>query len=254
MELIQEYLRQQSWRNWEKYLPRLPIQKSDRILDLGCSVGGFLRAAAPYCAESIGVDMNPDFIAYCQRHQTASQTFVCDDIESLDLKQLPTINGIWCSYALTYLSDPAAYLARLCEALAPGSWIGLLDINCFISGNLPEDSPFYEAVRRFELESQGSGVYDFALGHKLPDYLTNAGFSLLHLDNNMTDLELNFEGPAGPDVRQNWAARLERMPRLRQKLGAAYPAMCKSLLNFLSSPAHTRRQNVWFAVGAKPGA
>ncbi|MBF2055502.1 MAG: hypothetical protein IGS03_18790 [Candidatus Sericytochromatia bacterium] len=55
-------------------------------------------------------------------------------------------------------------------------------------------------------------------------------------------------------MRQNWAARLERMPRLRQSLGSAYPAMCQSLLDFLSSPAHARRQNVWFAVGAKPGA
>ncbi|MGV3526272.1 MAG: class I SAM-dependent methyltransferase [Candidatus Sericytochromatia bacterium] len=252
MELIDEYLNQQSWRAWEKYLPWLPLQPTDHLVDLGCSVGGFLQTVAPHCASSLGVDLNPEFIAYCASHPQPQQRFLCGDIASLGDEIFQQANGVWASFSLTYLPDPAAYIRRIHAALPPGGWLAVLDIDGFISGNLPLESPFQAQVQAFEQASHQGGKYDFALGHKLAGYLQAAGFELLHHDDNVTDVELNFDGSASEAVWQNWAARLARMPGLKQALGpAAYAEMAQELLAYLKQETHSRRQNLYFGVGRK---
>jgi len=252
LELIAEYLNQQAWRNWAYYLKLLPIKNTDHVLDLGCSVGGFLRLASQHCASTVGVDLNPEFIAHCQQHKAQNQTFICADIQSLGLPMFQTVNGVWCSFSLSYLKNPDVYLARIFSYLPPGAWIGVLDVDCFVSGNLPVDSPFYEQVRTFELASHQRGAYDFALGHKLKACLSGAGFELIHFNPDVTDLELNFDGRARPEVWQNWKARLKRLPGLQKTLGpAAYQEMSQELLAFLQSEQHSQRHNLCFAIGLK---
>jgi len=63
-----------------------------------------------------------------------------------------------------------------------GSWIALLDVSCFISGNMNTEIKFYETVRNFELESYKSGVYDFNFGAKLKPLLDQSGFNVIHCD------------------------------------------------------------------------
>ncbi len=41
--------------------------------------------------------------------------------------------------------------------------------------------------------------------------LTQAGLKVIHVNNDVSDAELNFDGAASPEVQFSWRARFERM-------------------------------------------
>ncbi|PIQ28259.1 methyltransferase type 11 [bacterium (Candidatus Blackallbacteria) CG17_big_fil_post_rev_8_21_14_2_50_48_46] len=251
MQLIEEYLQQQSWRNWEQYLDKLPLQAQDRVLDLGCSVGAVSDLFAERAAQVWGIDLNPEFIAYCQAKQQTNQAFLCSDFAALKLQDFKDFNGVWASFSISYSPDPLQFLSALYRHLAPQGWIALLDIACFISGNMSEKSRYYAQVKAFELNSASAGFYDFNFGTKMESLLRQAGFQILLTDTERQDLELNFVGPARADVLACWQARLQRLPRLKAELGNAYPDFCNEFLDHLQSPEHDSRQTLILTIGKK---
>lgn len=252
MNIIEEYKLQQSWRNWSQYLESIPLDKNDRVIDLGCSVGGVSNILANQVASITGIDLNSDFINYCESTQQSNQKFICSDFTKVDYDSLSPITGIWSSFSISYLSNPAEFLKSLYEILQPGGWIALVDVSCFISGNMLPDSNHYEAVREFEIESHKSGVYDFDFGSKMETLLIQAGFKIIHVDNDITDAELNFNGAAEPYILRNWKARLERMQGLRNKFPNQYTAICAEIITSLESAQHAKRNNLRFVVARKP--
>jgi SAM-dependent methyltransferase len=251
LNLIEEYLRQQPWRHWEQYLARVPVQPGDHVLDLGCSVGGMAGLLTQRAGRVTGLDLNPDFIAHCAAARTPRQEFLCADFAEFDYAALAPVNGIWSSFALSYLPNPGHFLRRLHKCLQPGGWIALADVSCFISGNMALDSRHQEAVQAFELASGQSGLYDFDFGSKMAGLLQAAGFGLVHVDDDVPDTELNFTGAAIADVERNWRARLARMQGLRNHFGAQYEALCGEILAHLRAPTHAKRRNVRFVVATK---
>ncbi len=251
MDLFEEYQQQQTWRNWPQYLQHVPFKSSDRVIDLGCSVGGVSSLFATEVQHVVGVDLNHEFIALCQQQQRANQTFVHSDFEAIDYQGLGTINGVWASFSLSYLTDPLSYLTKLHSLLEPGGWIAVLDVACFISANLSLDSAYYDKVRQFELLSAQFGHYDFNFGGKMQQMLQQVGFETSYVDNDVIDLELNFSGAAQTDVVQGWSARLERMQKLRELLGDDYSSFCAEFLANLQSPQHQQRGCVRFVIGKK---
>ncbi|HTF95681.1 MAG TPA: class I SAM-dependent methyltransferase [Cellvibrio sp.] len=251
MEIIDEYIRQQQWRNWSGYLQHIPLMEHQQVLDLGCSVGEVSRLLAGRCAQVTGIDINPQFINYCIENARINQTFICSDLLKVDYSSLGPIDGIWASYALSYLSDPALFLRELYQHMSNESWIALVDVSCFISGNLPSSSSFYSTVHDFEIHSVTSGVYDFDFGSRMEKLVEAAGFTIIHQDNNVYDQELNFNGPVDPEVLENWQARLARMQGLKKRLTSAYDAMCCELLENLQRQSHSMNENVKFLVAIK---
>jgi SAM-dependent methyltransferase len=249
MEILEEYIRQQSWRNWVQYLKHIPLNQNHRVLDLGCSVGAVSSLLAANCANVIGIDINPEFIGYCQSQALPNQQFICADFKAIDSGE--RIDGVWSSFSLSYLPDPATFVKGLAQHMAKGSWIALVDVSCFISGNLPRSSNFYPQVRKFERRSSQSGVYDFDFGSKLVDIVTRAGFSVIYDDDNVVDAELNFDGIASPEIYKNWQARIMRMRGLRLAFPDCYESICSELLANLQSEEHARNKNVRFVVGIK---
>ena len=252
MDLLQEYLNQQPWRGWDKYLKHLPLAPHQRLLDLGCSVGCVSHKLAEHAAFVTGVDNNEEFVRYCLAFQRDNQTFICADMVQLDWQTLGQVDGVWCSFTLAYLTDPAAFIAELYQHLSPGGWFACLDVACFISGNLPQDSLYYSVIRNFELQSHSSGLYDFNVGAKLSALIEAAGFKLLYRDDNVDDQELNFDGPASTEVLLNWQARMQRMQALQQKLNLHYVTLSQELMAHLRAKAHSKRNNVRFVVAQKP--
>jgi hypothetical protein len=110
---------------------------------------------------------------------------------------------------------------------------------------------FFERVRAFELESCESGLYDFDFGPKIQDMLKKTGFTVLHSNDDVTDVELNFNGAASAEVLAGWTARLNRMIKLRSLLGGEYSDFCNQLLANLRSESHEKRGNVRFVVAKK---
>ena len=251
MNLIEEYLRQQPWRNWEHYLASVPIRPGDHVLDLGCSIGGMASLLAQRAGKVTGIDLNRDFIDHCLASRTASQAFLCADFAEFDYAKLAPISGIWSSFSLSYLPNPGHFLRQLYKHLQPGGWIALADVSCFISGNMDLESSQHQAVRNFELASGQSGLYDFDFGSKMAGLLHAAGFQLLHTDDDVSDAELNFAGAATGDVERNWRARLARMQGLRNHFAAQYDDLCGEVLNSLQAATHAKRNNVRFVVATR---
>lgn len=251
MNLLDEYKKQQTWRQWERYLQEIPYKKDDIVLDLGCSVGGMSHLFAQQVKQVIGVDLDSEFIDFCRDHQSKNELFICEDIQKLELNALGNINGVWASFSLSYLENPLEFLQRLYASLPENAWISVLDISCFISGNLAQDSVYHQRVREFEMASHRSGIYDFAFASRMAELLEAAGFTLIYSDFNVSDPELNFDGAASQELLQAWSARLQRMVRLQEHLKEDYPRFCEELILSLQSPAHERRNNVGFVVANK---
>ncbi|MDQ2077820.1 trans-aconitate 2-methyltransferase [Marinimicrobium sp. ABcell2] len=249
MDLIDEYTAQQRWRNWERYLQYLPVRDGGHVIDLGCSVGGVTDLLSSRVGWVTGVDLNNEFIKFCEKKRRPNQSFTCDSFESVDYEAIGPISGVWASFSLSYLENPQNFLTRIHDALEPGGWVALVDVSCFLSGNMARDARHHDSVREFELNSWKSGHYDFDFGSKMESMLKLAGFNVIHYDDNVTDAELNDSGPASREVINNWRARLERLDGLRNAFPVAYEEVCSEILSFISSPPRTKRNNVKFAVG-----
>ncbi|GGY83114.1 hypothetical protein GCM10011613_29970 [Cellvibrio zantedeschiae] len=251
MDIIEEYQRQQSWRNWEKYLEAIPLDANNRVLDLGCSIGGVSNLFAQRVASVTGIDSNSDFINYCNANKQPNQNFICSDFATINYRELSPITGVWASFSLSYLKNPAEILVSLYDALEPGGWIALADVSCFISGNMLLDSKHYQRVRDFEIESLKLGLYDFDFGSKMESLLKQVGFNIIYVNNNVTDAELNFDGSCEHQILLNWKARLERMQGLKNRYPAQYPEICNEIIGSLESSKHCKGNNVRFVVATK---
>jgi SAM-dependent methyltransferase len=251
VNLFQEYEKQQNWRGWERYLQYIPISQDDSVVDLGCSVGNVSRLFSLRVKNVLGIDINREFIDFCESHKSSNETFICTDFLSFDSLPVESANGIWSSFSLSYLRNPLDFLISVNSSMNQEGWVALLDVSCFISGNLGKNSKYYERVRSFELESYKSGIYDFDFGAKMQGLLQRAGFEIVHVDNDVTDPELNFFGAAPQEVIEGWAARLNRLQRLKEELGAEYAEFCNELLSGLGSEHHEKRENLRFVVAIK---
>lgn len=251
MELIEEYKTQQSWRNWQRYLENIPISPSQTVVDLGCSVGGFSNVMSKKCERVIGVDLKKEFIDFCTSNASSNQEFICSNFLDFDFGSLERVDGVWSSFSLSYLSNPQSILKRIHEVLPRGGWVALVDVSCFISGNLPNDSKHKEKVRSFEMNSTEFGVYDFDFGSKMKSVAVSSGFRILYVDDNVFDPELNFEGRASSAIVANWKARMIRMQILKTKFPDEYPEIVDELLKYLESADHQMNYNVRFVVGER---
>ncbi len=253
MNIIEEYIKQQAWRNWEQYLLEIPIRKDDIVFDLGCSVGSVSDLLADQVRSVVGVDLNAEFIDYCLSKKKLNQHFICSDFTLVDYSALPRPNGIWSSFSLSYLQDPTSFLASLHGLLAPEGWIALVDVSKFISGNMLPGCTHFEKLRQFEQDSGTSGVYDFDFGAKMESMLNSAGFDIVHVNNNVADQELNFVGKASKEILTNWQARLERMHGIRAQFPTIYAEIAGEVLSSLASEHHGQNGSLRFIVARKNG-
>jgi ubiquinone/menaquinone biosynthesis C-methylase UbiE len=251
LEIIDEYLRQQLWRNWNQYLDVLPIGANDRVIDLGSSVGAVADMLAKKVAWVTGIDSNSDFVNYSLARAKSNQSFICSDFTQINYSELKPVTGIWASFSIAYVSRPAEYLAQLYEILEPGGWLALVEVSGFISGNMLPESKYLSLVQKFENQSYKSGVYDFKLGAKLQTILAEIGFKNIYVDNDVTDVELNFNGAANAEILRNWQARLARMQGLRSSYPAEYSDICAEVIASLQSKQHRKNQNVCYLVARK---
>jgi SAM-dependent methyltransferase len=251
LELIEEYSSQQSWRNWKQYLHKIPISPSDHILDLGCSIGGVAHLFSEKVSCVTGIDSNSKFINYCNSHKKINQHFICSDFTGVNYKSLTPVTGVWSSFAISYLKSPENFLRQVFQTVQPDSWIALVDVACFLSGNMLLESRHYDVVKKFEIESYNSGSYDFNFGSKMELLLEKVGFTIIHVDNDITDCELNFNGAADSAVLASWAARLHRMQGLQGRYPDMYPEICSDIITSLRSNRHSKNNNVRFVVARK---
>lgn len=111
-----EYLRGRSlsgliYRNYWLY-PRLAGHLSGRVLDVGCGIGDFLA----YRKGTVGVDVNPQTVAWCQQRGLDAR------IMDLDILPFPdaSFDAVVFDNVLEHLVSPLPLLTEIHRVLVPG--------------------------------------------------------------------------------------------------------------------------------------
>jgi len=110
------YLQQRSslgylYRSYRLY-PRINSYLCGNVLDIGCGIGDFLK----YRAETVGVDVNPETVKYCQQQKL--------DARIMEIDQLPfessTFDGVLMDNVLEHIGEPELILKEVRRVLVEG--------------------------------------------------------------------------------------------------------------------------------------
>jgi ubiquinone/menaquinone biosynthesis C-methylase UbiE len=251
MDLLKEYINQNNWRDWERYLEKLPLNKDQVVYDLGCSIGAVSNLLAKKTKEVVGFDNNKFLLDEANKRKENNCEFVLDNIFTLEPSKLKKCDGIWMSFALAYMEDPELFISNWIKCLNYNGWFAIIDIDGLFSGHLPESNQYLDKIKKIEAESEQSKVYDFKIGRKIKSLMEKNGLKIITSEDNWYDVELNFIGKANKDIVQNWTARLERMVKLKDYFGVNYNEFCNDFLNLISCEEHVANGCVKFYVGIK---
>lgn len=250
MSLTQEYQQQDHWRQWEQFLPELPLRPGMRILDLGCSIGTMAGLLAQQGVEVTAIDNHPELLAFARSRQLPGVVFLEGDLSRPEQLNLPhqAYDGIWCSFVPAYFPDLTPHLMAWSQWLKPGgSWIALLEIDDLLV-HRPIAPAFEHLLKQFV--ASAASRYDFCMGRKLSLHLQAAGFTQI-VHRTVSDPELTLKGPVTAEVLDGWERRLERMKGLQQFCGEDFPALKAALLKALAHPQHTSDCQVVFALAGR---
>ena len=110
------YLQQRSrlgylYRNYILY-SKISNYLSGNVLDVGCGIGDFLQ----YRSDTIGVDVNPETIKYCQQQKL--------DARVMEIDQLPfessSFDGVLMDNVLEHIKQPEPILKEVKRVLVEG--------------------------------------------------------------------------------------------------------------------------------------
>jgi trans-aconitate methyltransferase len=246
--LVEQYQRQARWRRWSEALALLPLERGQRVLDLGCGVGEIAEQLRELGAEVVGVDANEELLL-AARLSYPDIHFKHADLRELAPETVGVADGIWSSFVAAYFPDLAPTLARWSACLRPGGWMALVEMDDLF-GHEPFPNEFRADVARFYQEAKRAGRYDFQAGRKLASAACAIGLELLH-ETVLADDELSFAGPAKRDVLDAWRNRLNRMGGLKAFLGDRFTKFEEAFTATLRSENHSSRTRVIYVIARR---
>jgi ubiquinone/menaquinone biosynthesis C-methylase UbiE len=120
---------------WSRYvtetasrsLAALPLDRIDRLLDVGCGTGALLRLAASRKASTqrIGVDFSLPMLAIARLRATDA-TLLAADVRGLPLASA-TVDAVVTVSSFHYWTEPAAGLREIVRVLTPGGRLVITD-------------------------------------------------------------------------------------------------------------------------------
>lgn len=249
MNLAEEYKNQYQWRSWDKAFDLLPDLDGQTVLDLGCAVGDQAADLIKRGARVIGIDINEDLLDEARSRCPQKAQFIRADFRNLS--EIPQLNepvdGLWCSFAVAYLTDFSAVLNSWKRYIKKGGWIALTEIDNFF-GHDPLSKNTKAMLDAYVQDAYRKRRYDFNMGKKLEDYLQKSGFTVT--DNvALADREFSFSGPAPKEVLAAWQKRFDRMSLLHEFCGDRYTAIRDEFLSCLANKNHRSSCKVICCVG-----
>ena len=245
--LASQYERQARWRAWAEAISRVPLQRTHRVLDLGCGVGDVAALFHARGAQVIGVDGDEALLSFARARHPGVR-FEQTDVRDVVPASFGMVDGIWSSFVAAYLDDLPSVVSRWRACLAPDGWLALVEVDDLL-GHEPLPSPMGARIEEFY--SIAARRYDFRCGRKLVGAAERAGLVVAH-DGVLPDAELSFQGSASAEVLEAWRLRFERMGGLRDFFGADFAALQRAFLDALSSPEHRARCEVRLVVARCP--
>ncbi|HEV2444242.1 MAG TPA: methyltransferase domain-containing protein [Steroidobacteraceae bacterium] len=242
---MEEYRRQVPWRDWARALAMCPIERGQRILDLGCGPGDVSALLAARGAMVTGIDCDLELLA-AARANVPDARFEAQDLNRLTLPA--HFDGIWSSFAAAYFADFTTTFALWCKFLKPAAWVCLIDIDDLL-GHEPRADATRHAIERFYEDALEKRRHDFRIGRRLASILENQGFRVAATE--LSDRELAFDGAAFPEVLDAWRARFGRMRGLKAFLGDGFADFTGNFIQALESPRHRALCKVVCCVGQR---
>jgi len=251
MSLVEEYRNQSTWRDWGPYIEKLPIDQGDTVLDLGCSIGTVTKILAEKAHHVVGIDNNPQLLKEAERLNSAENiSYLHMNLGSSACEGLSLFNGIWSSFTAAYFPDFEPVLKVWNKVLKEGGWMALVEMSNLFSHE-PVSSFTRDTFEDYAIRQCRNNMYDFKMGGKLKDYMTGCGLSIIH-EEDMTDRELTFNGPAETRILKSWENRLDRMYQFREFVGeSAFQKIKIDFLNGLTDQNHTSYTAVKFIIAKK---
>lgn len=251
MDLLREYINQNAWRDWQRYLEKLPLNENQTVYDLGCSIGAVSKLFSEKTKSVTGFDNNGFLLSEAGKDAGDNCSFVSADIFTLEPEKLEKCDGIWSSFTLAYMEDPQLFISKWMKCLNNNGWFAITDIDGLFSNHLSKDNKYLMRIQEFENESAEKGIYDFKIGGKIKNLMENCGLEVIVSEEDWYDAELNFKGKADGDIAENWRARLARMVKLKEYLDDDYEDFCDSFLNEITHEGHDSHGCVKFYAGIK---
>ena len=158
----------------QRRLQHLGVAEGWRCLEVAAGGGSVARWLAQQVGPSgsvVATDMNPRFLTGLPDHvEVRRHDILTDPIEAdFDL--------VHCRALLMHLPDPGAALSRMAQALRPGGWLLVDDVDFGLqtfSGH-PEAAWATEVWQRFLTGLAGSGLMDGYIGRRLPGLVAETG-------------------------------------------------------------------------------
>ncbi|MCZ6777655.1 MAG: class I SAM-dependent methyltransferase [Acidobacteria bacterium] len=99
----------------ERTLNLLPIEPTDRVLDVGCSDGMLLFSLERYSAFSIGIDFSHSMVKWAKRFSPQSSVMVSNGL-ALPLKD-NSFSRVFCLEVLEHVTNPDSVIAEITRVL-----------------------------------------------------------------------------------------------------------------------------------------
>jgi len=247
--LVEQYRRQERWRRWDDALALLPLERGERVLDIGCGVGDVASRLNGRGVDVLGIDANAELIA-AARARYPHVPFKKADVQDRTSERLGLFDGLWASFVTAYFPDLAPVLTRWCKHLLhPGGWLAMVEVDDLL-GHEPLSATLRARVAQFYDEARSAERYDFEGGRKLASTARAVGLQVVY-EGVLMDEELSFDGAARADVLAAWSARLARMGGLKAFMGDAFSEFERSFMDALRADAHRSKARVIFVLARR---
>ena len=250
MELVQQYIAQDRWRQWDRMLAEVPVLDSDTVLDLGCGPGSVTARLASRAYQVIGVDRDPGLLKAARQRCPSNCRFVEGDVRDLGRRGLGQADGIWSSFLPAYFPELGKALQSWLPFLGSNGWIALVEVDRMLAGHHPLPDDVRSSLDEFETFMRASRLYDFGMGSKLKLFVQGAGLEVVH-ESVWEDAELAFQGAAPPEMIEAWRHRFARMKKMQGYFRNRFAPIRDRFLECLSSPLHPSDASLVLVIARK---
>ena len=248
-DLVEQYSWQRRWRRWDEALAVLPLERGERVLDIGCGVGDVAARLHGRGVDVLGIDSNAELIA-AARERYPHVRFVEADVQDPASDRLGLFDGLWASFVTAYFPNLVPVLTRWTERLLrPGGWVALVEVDDLL-GHEPLAPTLRARVAQFYDEARTAGRYDFEGGRKLASAARAVGLQVVH-EAVLPDDELSFGGAAPADVLAAWSARLARMGGLKAFMGDRFGEFEQAFMDALRTDSHRSSARVFLVLARR---
>jgi SAM-dependent methyltransferase len=185
------------WPNFLAILAELDLDPDDRLLEVGCGGGAFLRRALESGCSAAAVDHSPEMVRLARELNTDAVAAGRLEIVESDAASLPFADESFSAAVMTgvlgFLPDPVAAFAEIRRVLAPGGRLVVLGSDPALKGTPAAPEPvasrlaFYTDEEHQRLARQ-AGFEDVRVARiSLGEYAREAGIPAEHVG--------LFEGP-----------------------------------------------------------